>query len=278
MPNRRRRQLSTAMSAVAALAVASPFAVVAVTELSASTKPAPQHREFVQASLITDLPGELLSALTQGLSQFGINVPPMPNLLTGSGSSTPVTLTPGLGTTPLTAPPGVATATPGLTAPSTALTAPSAALPGATASPALTGTDLTNPALANPALTNPVAPDPSLTSPTGQTPGLTTPPTGITDPALMPISTGLPATEVPIGLDGTYPIIGGDPLATMPVGTDGGGLVGELSSAAEQLGAGQAIDLLKGMVMPAIMGAIKPPVPPAVPAPAAPVPAPAPTP
>ena len=212
MPNRRRRQLSTAMSAVAALAVASPFAVVAVTELSASTKPAPQHREFVQASLITDLPGELLSALTQGLSQFGINVPPMPNLLTGSGSSTPVTLTPGLGTTPLTAPPGVATATPGLTAPSTALTAPSAALPGATASPALTGTDLTNPALANPALTNPVAPDPSLTSPTGQTPGLTTPPTGITDPALTtPISTGLPATEVPIGLDGTYPIIGGDP-------------------------------------------------------------------
>ena len=96
MPNRRRRKLSTAMSAVAALAVASPIAVVAVTELSASTKPAPQHREFVQASLITDLPSELLSALTQGLSQFGINVPPMPNLLTGSGSSAPVTLTPGL--------------------------------------------------------------------------------------------------------------------------------------------------------------------------------------
>ena len=90
MPNRRRRKLSTAMSAVAALAVASPIAVVAVTQLSplsADTKPAPQHREFVQASLITDLPSELLSALSQGLSQFGINVPPMPNLLTGSGSS-----------------------------------------------------------------------------------------------------------------------------------------------------------------------------------------------
>ena len=288
MPNRRRRQLSTAMSAVAALAVASPFAVVAVTELSASTKPAPQHREFVQASLITDLPGELLSALTQGLSQFGINVPPMPNLLTGSGSLAPVTLTPGLGTTQLTAPPGVATtpltAPPGVatTAPSTALTAPSAALPGATASPPLTGTDLTNPALANPALTNPVAPDPSLISPTGQTPGLTTPPTGITDPALTaPISTGMPATEVPIsepiGLD-TYPIIGGDPsLATMPASTDAG-LIGEISSAAEKLGAGQAIDLLKGMVMQPIMGAIKLPAPPAVPVPAAPVLAPAPTP
>ncbi len=89
MPNRRRRKLSTAMSAVAALAVASPIAVVAITQpspLSADTKPAPQHREFVQASLITDLPSELLSALSQGLSQFGINVPPMPNLLTGSGS------------------------------------------------------------------------------------------------------------------------------------------------------------------------------------------------
>ena len=71
---------------------------------------------------------------------------------------------------------------------------------------------------------------------------------------------------MPIGLDGTYPIIGGDPsLATMPASTDGG-LIGELSSAAEQLGAGQAIDLVKGMVMPAIMGAIKSPVPPAAPA------------
>ena len=37
-----------------------------------------------------------------------------------------------------------------------------------------------------------------------------------------------------------------------------GGLLGDLTSAANQLGAGQAIDLLKGMVMPAIMAAIKP--------------------
>ena len=275
MPNRRRRKLSTAMSTVAALAIASPIAVVAATELSADTGPAPQHREFVQASLITDLPSELLSALTQGLSQFGINVPPMPNLLTGSGSSTSTTLTPGLGTTGLTAP-SLAT-TPGLTtAPS--LTPPSAALPGATApSPALAGTDLTNPAL-----TNPPAPNPALTSPIGATPGLTTVPTvpTVTDPALTPISdtVGLPAlNEVPIsepiGLDGTYPILGDPSLATAPVSTGGGGLVGELSSAAEKLGAGQAIDLLKGMVMQPIMSAIKHPAAPGALAPPAPTPA-----
>ena len=35
--------------------------------------------------MITDLPNELMSALSQGLSQFGINLPPMPNLLNGSG-------------------------------------------------------------------------------------------------------------------------------------------------------------------------------------------------
>ena len=72
------------MSAVAALAVASPAAVVAISELSASINPQPQHREFVQAASITDLPNELMSALSQGLSQFGINLPPMPTgLLTG---------------------------------------------------------------------------------------------------------------------------------------------------------------------------------------------------
>ena len=37
----------------------------------------------------------------------------------------------------------------------------------------------------------------------------------------------------------------------MPAST-GGGAIGELSSAFDELGAGQAIDLLKGMVMPAI--------------------------
>ena len=82
MPNRRRRRLSTALSTVAALAVASPVAVVALSDISERQ---PQHREFVQAASITDLPGELMNALSQGLSQFGINLPPMPTgLLTGT--------------------------------------------------------------------------------------------------------------------------------------------------------------------------------------------------
>ncbi len=57
---------------------------------------------------------------------------------------------------------------------------------------------------------------------------------------------------------GTYPILG-DPSLGMPASTGGSpGLLGDLSSMANQLGAGQAIDLLKGMVMPAIMSAVKP--------------------
>src|ERR1700682_1251610 len=129
VPNRRRRRLSTAMSAVAALAVASPAAVVALSDLSASTNPPTQHRQFVQAAMITDLPNELMSALSQGLSQFGINLPPMPtSLLTGSGSSTPGLTAPGL--TPGLTAPGL---TPGLTAPglTPGLTAPGLTTPGA---------------------------------------------------------------------------------------------------------------------------------------------------
>ena len=105
MPNRRRRKLSTAMSAVAALAVVSPIAITAITDL---TKPAPQPREFRQAAMITDLPNELMSALSQGLAQFGINLPPMPtSMLTGSDAGMPATLTApsGLGATPLPATP-----------------------------------------------------------------------------------------------------------------------------------------------------------------------------
>jgi len=250
------------MSAVAALAVASPAAVVAMSDLSESIKPPTQHRQFVQAAMITDLPNELMSALSQGLSQFGINLPPMPtSLLTGSGSSMPTTLTsPGLGTAPLTTP-GLGMSpltTPGLS--------PTAAAPA-----------LTDPALSNPALSNPALSNPALTSPTAATgltpglatPGLTTPTTGV-DPALAsPISSAaaLPAPgevpiSAPIGLDpaaGTYPILGDPSLAMAPAATSGsGGLLGDLSSAANQLGAGQAIDLLKGVLMPAIMSAIKP--------------------
>ena len=252
------------MSAVAALAVASPAAVVAVSDLSARTEPPTQHRQFVQAAMITDLPNELMSALSQGLSQFGINLPPLPtSLLTGSGSSMPTTglgmaptTTPGLGTSPLT--------TPGLG--TTSMTTPGVGLPSAPAT--LAPDALTNPAL-TPALTSPAGIPPLGTLPA--TPGgLTTPPTALTtsptlDPALAsPISNavGLPAPgEVPIGLDpaaGTYPILG-DPSLGMPASSGGSpGLLGDLSSMANQLGAGQAIDLLKGMVMPAIMSAVKP--------------------
>ena len=255
------------MSAVAALAVASPAAVVAMSDLSESIKPPTQHRQFVQAAMITDLPNELMSALSQGLSQFGINLPPMPtSLLTGSGSSMPTTLTsPGLGTAPLT--------TPGLGM--SPLTTPG--LSPTAAAPALTDPALSNPALTSPALTSPALTSPALTSPTAATgltpglatPGLTTPTTGV-DPALAsPISSAaaLPAPgevpiSAPIGLDpaaGTYPILGDPSLAMAPAATSGsGGLLGDLSSAANQLGAGQAIDLLKGVLMPAIMSAIKP--------------------
>src|SRR6476659_3717910 len=262
VPNRRRRRLSTAMRAVAALAVASPAAVVAVSDLSENAKPATQHRQFVQAAMVTDLPNELMSALSQGLSQFGINLPPLPtSLLTGSGASTPTTLTsPGLGTSSLTTPSSLGAApatTPGLGLPST----PSA----------LTDAALTNPALTNPALTSPLGS--TAVGAVPATPGLTTA-TGLTTPpastdALSPISSAaaLPAPgevpiSAPIGLDpaaGTYPILGDPSLAAAPAATSSsGGLISDVMNAANQLGAGQAIDLLKGVLMPAIMSAVKP--------------------
>lgn len=294
MPNRRRRKLSTAMSAVAALAVASPVAVVALSDLTTTHDAAPQHREFVAAALVTDLPNELLGALSQGLSQFGVNLPPLPTgLLTGSGAPAATTLTsPGL--TGLTSPgltsPGLTA--PGLTAPG--LTAPGLTTPGLTTpgltTPGLTTPGLTTPGLTTPGLTTPgltvppVAATPGLTTPGLTTPGLTTPgltTPGLTNPALTNpaltspaglttpgLGTGLPgAGEIPIadpiGLDplsGSYPILGGDPslgLGAPAASSGGGGLLGDLSSAAQTLGAGQAIDLLKGMVMPMITGAIQ---------------------
>lgn len=310
MPNRRRRRVSTALSTVAALAVASPAAVVAVNHLSASLEPSQQKREFVQAALITDLPNELMSALSQGLSQFGINLPPMPtSLLTGDSLTSPGLTSPGLTSPGLTSPaltspgltspgltsPGLtdpALTTPGLTSPSlgaTELTTPGLTTPGLTTpevtAPGATFTpgSVTTPSLTDPALTTPALTNPALTSPLGETPGLTTP---ALDPALTPISNaaGLPAPgevpiSAPIGLDplaNTYPVV--DPSlampGAMPASTGGGGIIGELSSMANQLGAGEAIDLLKGIVVPAIMSAVKPPVDAA----AAAAPAPAPTP
>lgn len=311
MPNRRRRRLSTATSAVAALAVVSPFAVSAISDM---TKPAPQPREFQSAAMVTDLPNELMSALSQGLSQFGINLPAMPTSLTGADAGMPAALTapgslasPGLTSPGLTSP----ALTPGLTSP--ALT-PGLTTPALGTDPAAAATALTDPALTNPALTEPALPtpggpaglpglagdataaanpaltNPALTSPTGALPGgLTTPPVaGLDALGTTPISNaaGLPAPgevpiSAPIGLDsaGTYPILGGDPglgLGAMPAAsTGGGGLFGDLSSAAQQLGAGQAIDLLKGVVMPMITSAMKAPAAAVPPAPVPPPPVPA---
>ena len=272
------------MSAVAALAVASPAAIVAVSDLSENAKPPTQHRQFVQAAVVTDLPNELMSALSQGLSQFGINLPPLPtSLLTGSGSSAPTTFTPGLGTAPLTTS-GLGTSpltTSGLgTSPLTTsglgtspLTTPSLGSAPLTTAPAtLPDATLTNPAL-TPAVTSPGA----LPAAATPLPGLTTPP-AVIDPSLTsPISStsALPAPgEFPITADGTYPILGDPSLGAAPAATSSsGGLVSDVMNAANTLGAGQAIDLLKGVLMPAIMSAVKPAGAPAADAAAAAVPA-----
>jgi len=240
------------MSAVAALAVTSPFAVIAITELTTTPNAAPEHHEFVRASLVTDLPNEIMSALSQGLSQFGINLPPLPTLSGTSGLNQPISAS------PLTSP-GLGT----LTSPSP-LTVPGLSTPPATAP--LTGTALTDPGLtpANPSLT-PLTP--LGTTPT--TPGLTIPPATTPNPALtipgaLPSTTpglGLPTElpiSAPIGGDpaGMYPILG-DPLIAAPASTGGGGLISDLSSAAQQLGVGQIVDLIKGMVMPSIQSAVQ---------------------
>jgi len=240
VPNRRRRKLSTAMSAVAAVAVASPCAYFLVYEATSGSK-APEHHEFKQAAMISDLPNELVGALSQGLSQFGINMPSVPALTGGAGAApgptSPGLTSPGLGTPGLT--------NPGLTSPG--LTNPGLTSPGLT--PAATGLA---PTAALP--TTPGLPAGGLT-----TPGLTSPAAGLT-PGLSPVGG---AGEVPIstpagldpGADGTYPILG-DP-STLGGGTPsgssgGGGLVNDVMQAANQLGAGQAIDLIKGLAMPAI--------------------------
>ena len=121
MPNRRRRKLSTALSAAAAVAVASPCAYFLVYESTAGTKPQ-EHHQFKQAAVITDLPNELMAALSQGLSQFGINLPNVPSL-TGANTATTGLTSPGL-------------TSPGLTSPG--LTSPGLTSPGLT-SPGLTG-------------------------------------------------------------------------------------------------------------------------------------------
>ena len=73
------------------------------------------------------------------------------------------------------------------------------------------------------------------------------------------------------GAGGTYPILGDPSLGAAPA--QSGGLVSDMMSAANQLGAGQAIDLLKGMIMPGLskrrtarpLRFLRPPVPAPIP-------------
>jgi hypothetical protein len=266
VPNRRRRKLSTAMSAVAALAVASPCAYFLVYESTTGSKP-PEHHEFKQAAVMADLPSELMSALSQGLSQFGINLPPVP-ALSGSGASTtgltsPGLTSPGLGTPGLGTPglgtPGLGTpglGTSGLTSP--ALTSPGV-MPGTSGLTTPGALPTTPGAGLNPALSNP-----GLTSPAGITPGIGS---STVAPSEVPIDS---QTGLDPGAGGTYPILG-DPSTlggASPIGTGGlgggnsgsgggGGLINDVMQAANQLGASQAIDLLKGVLMPAIMQSVQ---------------------
>jgi hypothetical protein len=266
MPNRRRRKLSTAMSAVAAVAVASPCAYFLVYESTAGSQPV-EHHEFKQAAQISDLPGELIGALSQGLAQFGINVPAVPALGGGAATGASGLTSPGLGTSTLGT-----TGTPGLTSPG--LTSPDLTSPG------LTTPGLTTPGLTTPGLTTPGLTTPGLTTPGLTTPGLTTPgalpgagvqsPVAGLNPALTSPLGATPGAGVPVpapsalgpGADGTYPILG-DPStlgAAAPSAGSGssGGIVNDVMQAANQLGAGQAIDLLKGLIMPAITQGIHP--------------------
>ncbi|MCV7331728.1 hypothetical protein H7J81_16640 [Mycobacterium cookii] len=230
---------------------------------------------------MTDLPGELMGALSQGLSQFGVTLPPIPAL---TGATTPdSTSLPGFGGTGLTSPgltsPGLTS--PGLTSPgltSPGLTSPGLTTPGLTpgATPGLSTPGLATPGTtpgltpgATPGLTDPSLANPGLSSPGGLTPGLTSP-TGFGGAGASPSE--LPISD-PIGLDpgagGTYPILGDPSVGAAPAPS--GGLVSDVMSAANQLGAGQAIDLLKGMILPQLQqaahGAAAPIPPPPVPAP-----------
>jgi len=250
------------MSAVAALAVASPCAYFLVYESTAGNKP-PEHHDFKQAAVMSDLPGELMGALSQGLSQFGINLPPVP-ALSGGATSTPGLTSPGLGSPGLGTPgltsPGLTSpglTSPGLTSPGLTPTTPGLTSPGAL--PTTPGAGVATPGAGlNPALSNP-----GLTSPAGIAPGLGSPTVA---PGEVPITT---PTGLDPGADGTYPIIG-DPSTlggASPIGSGtglgsgssggSGGLVNDVMQAANQLGAGQAIDLLKGLVMPAIMQGVQ---------------------
>ncbi|MGC2655686.1 MAG: hypothetical protein WA317_19260, partial [Mycobacterium sp.] len=95
---------------------------------------------------------------------------------------------------------------------------------------------------------------------------------GLTTPGLDPAALNSPAGTVPgagldPGADGTYPIYGDPSLGGAPAS---GGLVSDLSSAVQQLGLGQVMDLLKGSITQAAQGAAHGGAPAALPAPPVP--------
>ena len=175
-------------------------------------------------AVVTDLPNELMSALQQGLSQFGINLPPLPTGLSPAGAQ-PVQAGPTLTTPGLTAP---GLTTPGLTTPG--LTTPGPDRAGSDhAGPDHSRSDHAGPDRTRPDHTqchrprsdhaepdhpgtdhDPVADrlrpltNPALTTPQlGTTPSLTSPPaTGLGLPNEQPITAPLGPTA------GTYPILG----------------------------------------------------------------------
>jgi hypothetical protein len=252
------------MSAVAAVAVASPFAVLALSELSASPEPAPQQREFVQAGLVSDLSGQLMSALSQGLRQFGIDFPPLPNLMGSTGAQPPsFGPMPALGLGGATSNPlglGGATSDPlgtlGATSdPLGTLGATSNPLGtlGATSDPLIPGLSSGSlPTASLPSLTGDALSDMTLTAPV--TPGIQLPPAdpsnlGLTAPGAAPfIPPALGLSEQPIGPQ-SYPLMGGPMSLPMSTSTDsGGGLMSGVSD---------AINLVNGLVMPLIMSGVQ---------------------
>ena len=209
MPNRRRRKLSTAMSAVAALAVASPVAVTALSD-AASTRGCPaaprvrpgraRHRPTQRVDrrpLAGPVPVRHQPASDADRAVDRVDRRPADSTVTSPGLTSPGLTSPGLTSPGLTSPgltapgltspgltsPGLTTpglTTPGLTTPG--LTAPAATTPGLTVPPVLhdarhdvDAAGLTTPGLTTPGLTTPGLTNPALTSPTGLTPGLTRP-------------------------------------------------------------------------------------------------------
>jgi hypothetical protein len=97
---------------------------------------------------------------------------------------------------------------------------------------------------------------PSLTDPALTNPGLTTPQVGLTPASGIGLPTEQPITTPLIPPAGTYPILGDPALGAAPAPASTG-IIGDLSSAANQLGVGQAIDLLKGIVVPGLTQAVQ---------------------